>query len=394
MSKAFCPTGPGGGVDPSCAPPGAAGRQEANLGKANDAINQIKTSGATPERVRDLAKSLSKLTVPQLRGLKEQHGLNATPRLKADLVKALSEHLSSKPLGKLPGAPVEGKTIAERLANYKECDHAISVLAARHEEHEKLNNDLETANAERRAVYTRGGAAAEYDKALAKQRELSSKVIAHTEETRSLARQLLQVEGAQKFNLVNGKNQPTPLKAAKEANDFLGRLVKLNPPEERLRTTEIKLAGRSRTAYQHAPESLAIIGRIPTVRVGSTRDPGAIAHELAHAVELSAPKVYDAAKEFSEHRFGAEPFRPLRDVFPGLGYGYNETGRKDDFEKLFGSSAWYVGKQYAPYQATEVVSMGAEALWKDPAKMAAVDPEYFKFIVGTLSGSIRGRSSS
>ena len=41
------------------------------------------------------------------------------------------------------------------------------------------------------------------------------------------------------------------------------------------------------------------------------------------------------------------------------------------------------------YSAREILSMGVELLYADPVGFAERDPEYFKFILGLLDGSIR-----
>lgn len=107
-------------------------------------------------------------------------------------------------------------------------------------------------------------------------------------------------------------------------------------------------------------------------------------HELGHLIEYRKPGVRAAALAFLKKRQGSEKPQKLNDVFPGHGYGDDEMGIKDQFDKAFkDSSAYYVGKIYNR-PVTEIVSMGVEQLYKNPAKFAEADPEYFKFILGVL----------
>jgi hypothetical protein len=118
---------------------------------------------------------------------------------------------------------------------------------------------------------------------------------------------------------------------------------------------------------------------------------GVIVHEVGHGMEYKMPGAQAAALEFLRYRLKGEAPVRLKDVFPGGIYRDNETGAKDDFGRYFeGSGAYYVGKVY-PDGGTEVVSMGVQALYEDPARFAAADPEYFAFTLGVLRGELRNR---
>jgi hypothetical protein len=108
-------------------------------------------------------------------------------------------------------------------------------------------------------------------------------------------------------------------------------------------------------------------------------------HEFGHAVENHVEGVQKAAQEFRDHRVGKDPTINFAQKYPGGGYAEHEKGAKDTFDLHFkGSSAYYCGKV-----DTEIVSMGLQALHGDGARFAKEDPEYAKFILGTLDGSLR-----
>lgn len=110
-------------------------------------------------------------------------------------------------------------------------------------------------------------------------------------------------------------------------------------------------------------------------------------HELGHHYEYSMPGAAAACRAFVTHRCGKQDFKKLKDLFPGNGYGDDEKGRDDNFGKAFGPNrSWYVGKVY-PDGSTEVLSMGIEKVYEDPAGFAKADPEYFRFVLGVMRGS-------
>lgn len=113
-----------------------------------------------------------------------------------------------------------------------------------------------------------------------------------------------------------------------------------------------------------------------------------IAHILEYKLQLGSTTLQKTVRAFLDHRVGDEPLRKLQQVFPGGSYDDDEVGREDDFGKAFGSAKWYVGKHYSD-GATEILSMGLEYFFNDPIKFAERDPEFAKFLMGVLDGSLR-----
>jgi hypothetical protein len=107
-------------------------------------------------------------------------------------------------------------------------------------------------------------------------------------------------------------------------------------------------------------------------------------HELGHVVEFSKPDVKRLANEFIEYRCKGESLTKLATVFGG--YREDEEGRKDEFDRAFGSGsgAYYIGKPYTD-GSTEVVSMGLQKLYEDPDGFVTKDPEYAQFLFKILS---------
>lgn len=142
--------------------------------------------------------------------------------------------------------------------------------------------------------------------------------------------------------------------------------------------------------WQSKPKERAFASRDrKLIMVKANESPGTMVHELGHHVEFAVPGAEKAAQEFLRHRVGDQPLRPLRDVAPGLRYRADEMGRDDDFARAFGpEAAWYVGKHYDS-GSTEILSMGLELLYNSPVHFAKNDPEYCKFVLGILDGSLR-----
>jgi|GEM_PF-2140210 len=113
-----------------------------------------------------------------------------------------------------------------------------------------------------------------------------------------------------------------------------------------------------------------------TAKIGASRSGAAVAHELGHFVEHKGG-FYNAAKNWRDGRAPGETARRIP------GYGNNEVGVRDKF------SDPYVGKVYE-VGVTEVISMGIEYMWSNPAKFAKNDPDHFDFIVDVLRGKNRG----
>lgn len=97
-------------------------------------------------------------------------------------------------------------------------------------------------------------------------------------------------------------------------------------------------------------------------------------HELGHWLEDRDPGIHKAAVDFLERRTAGETARPLRELTGVSSYKDYEVAKKDKFRHP------YAGKIYADGHATEIVSVGLEEMWRNPAMFAQRDPEYFDFI--------------
>lgn len=97
-----------------------------------------------------------------------------------------------------------------------------------------------------------------------------------------------------------------------------------------------------------------------------------IMHELAHSLERNN-YVMKQAVEFLERRAGDKPivslgYKDRREVFQDGGFFSNYVGKV------------YKGDVYKGRRATEVISMGLEAMYRNPKLFYAQDKEHFELI--------------
>jgi hypothetical protein len=123
-----------------------------------------------------------------------------------------------------------------------------------------------------------------------------------------------------------------------------------------------------------------------------------VLHELGHAVEGGRHQTGEVCREFLAYRVRDEAPRPMNEVARAHNQTPNfkghERGRRDRFDLYFDPvSAYYVGKVYEDEHGrvtgTEILSMGLRALYEDPLRFAALDPEYCRFVIGAMGGRIK-----
>ena len=144
------------------------------------------------------------------------------------------------------------------------------------------------------------------------------------------------------------------------------------------------LGGQPRATYTPEKESPfgrrggqpVYYGRV--VKVARVEEERTFVHELGHYFEQFQPETAKKAIAWRGRRTKGE-----KNEWLGPGYETNEVTKKDRFRNK------YIGKDYGP-DNSEVISMGVEALFVEPADFAREDPDHFKFIYDLL----RGRDTS
>ena len=144
------------------------------------------------------------------------------------------------------------------------------------------------------------------------------------------------------------------------------------------------------------------------VEISNSREDGIMVHELSHLLEADR-HTFSRAVAFLSRRTAGDAIEVINDR--------GDLGRRDKFRNPQGLAQPYPGRVYeatrqtdgegwhretlvgSPGQptargegdrgdvdvrATEVLSMGVEWMWLDPAGFAATDPEYFDFVWDTV----------
>jgi hypothetical protein len=147
-----------------------------------------------------------------------------------------------------------------------------------------------------------------------------------------------------------------------------------------------KIAGRFRTVTTERSRAFFSSGSYrglqdPAVNLHPTAvNPGAVAHEISHGIEVNDPEVYRACAAFRDRRTAGNPLVKMSELDPQNGYSFSdhEMARDDKFRDK------YIGKVYDGQNCTEVLTMGVTYLVENPAGFARDDPEHFKLTVALL----------
>lgn len=176
------------------------------------------------------------------------------------------------------------------------------------------------------------------------------------------------------INVSFASNVPTELRTrVNEAVRWLSSAVRRDDP------IDVNIQVISELARAHYISQTRSIVLSPTTTIRT------IVHELAHALELQLNLDREAIKLLIYRSQGIFP-TALTDL---SGANYEE----DEFAV---ADSWfhpYVGKSYraanGDFAATEIISMGIEALYADGISFINRDPIHARFILGILKGSIR-----
>ena len=111
-----------------------------------------------------------------------------------------------------------------------------------------------------------------------------------------------------------------------------------------------------------------------------------VVHEMGHVIEGRDPLILRQSVAFLGRRTKGYKQEKLSDLNPGAGYRESEVTVKDKFADD------YIGKQYSyttmggkrVTYATEVLSMGIQDFFQNPARLAAKDPDMFDYIFAVL----------
>ena len=409
------------------------------VGAVYDEIKKIQAAGAiTPDQFDGLMTTLMKMTVKDLTELKKQLGLKASGDKRAYAHKIATRAFGGvnqgepepkpkpkpKPAVSVPRSRdpfLPGRPISERIAAYEYGAKIVGHLAAFRDERVRLQEEYREARRSQAAAYENytnvlseiamasvsGKMSPEQKKNNKTKKEAARKALSaatdHLEivgakqtgidqRPREAVQKLLKAEKPADFQVVPSHDLPSQqAERMEEALSWLKPILESNDvtpwvSHEYLGDPREDLMGNSLRA--HYTPTHGDMNRRPVVSTNAISDQATHVHEYGHYVEDTFPGVSERAKEFLKYRVGDEAVVKFNEVITGRRYRDDERGRKDNFDKHFRDAGYYVGKEYSSGD-TEIVSMGLEALYKDPSGFAKNDPEYCTFIVGILTGHLR-----
>ena len=91
---------------------------------------------------------------------------------------------------------------------------------------------------------------------------------------------------------------------------------------------------------------------------------------------------------FAEYRTHGENNASLSHLTGVRSYRSTEIAKKDRFFSPYCGKIYSNEKEYKTASASEIMSMGVERLFREPAKFAKEDREYFDFVVANLRGEL------
>lgn len=411
---------------------GKAYREEksARLDKALDHIKKLREKKRiTPKDVKELTDHLSKLTVSQVQAIKKGMNVKASGK-KKELVEKVAKgvkeqllkdrpKLEKQPPPKQPEAPKVEKDPIGKLPKDATTDQRLKAF----QEHMDANHPRNlTPTDEKRLEEVKeklfGGKRLRGREKMQKEynelvnRKYNNQINADSERTRQAAREALVRAfkvgepadvrfGAGvapgRDGVPHEPSTPSEKAALDTAHSFVRSLTAQNGQDDPIVVQYYRETGNDR-AHQTGGWY---------INVGNAAEnPSTIVHELGHIIEEQKPGVQDAAKEFLAKRISKDE-KPQE-----ISYLKKEYGFEDKFKDAFGSSARYVGKVYLKDRETninyvtpssipkvcgptEVISMGIQKLYDNPYHFARTDPEYMKFVLGTLRDrTYRGRNDT
>jgi hypothetical protein len=352
--------------------------------------------------LRGYVNVLMNMSVSDIHEVKKQLGLSASGNklelAKKVAAKAMRESQlrfrTAPPLPK-PPAPSQDKIdrkapMADRLKAYASGDAKVKALAGAGGEQQHIMSERNRLEAEVQALYSKRASLKSKKLGKRDSEALNRLYLAQAEAFNLSARPDADIE-QQRANLKKtlAVLNPAPIEyrmsvsiaksnvGVKKAQQFLFGLV-AGPLAHDVLVRDYNGHRGQYTASDRAIDMNAHMGE----------QVGLVVHEWGHHIEYNVPGAKKAAGEFLRYRLKGEKPQKLKDVLPQRKYKNDEIAAKDEFDKAFGpESGWYVGKIYSG-GATEIISMGLERLYEDGAAFARKDPEYCKFILGVLDGSL------
>lgn len=178
-----------------------------------------------------------------------------------------------------------------------------------------------------------------------------------------------------------GMIEPTKahLKNERDAMEFVGKITSKDKFDMAFKPI-IRADGT-----QYNPVTVSILPKgerahatFDAIHIPIGKESATISHELGHLLEISDRDIYESAVSMRMKYATAKETKKLADITGDVYYSENEVAYVGNYPSA------YMGKVYEQ-EATEMVSMGIELLYRDPAGFARDYPEFFNWILGVLA---------
>ncbi len=292
---------------------------------------------------------------------------------------------STRPGRDLPTELVlPGKPIGQRLAAYTDGDKHIDDIISLGSSGRKARKDyreatfridnlpesIRNAKDEVEVKRLRGV----YERSIEERGKARDELERHNADVRAKLPEIIGVPNPHRWEHVGtGTAEPTIAANIKASDDFINPLFSRGLED----STKIRWTAKKKPDYRDNYDDKQI-------NSGVESRPAIAIHERGHVIEHKLPSIGNRSLEFLKYRVRDEQAKPM-----GSNYAEHEIGYDDDFRKFFGDAGRYAGKKYTDQNASEILSMGLQALYEDPVGFAQKDPEYAKYVIGVLRGPLR-----
>lgn len=177
------------------------------------------------------------------------------------------------------------------------------------------------------------------------------------------ARKLIEVDNPTPINFSVNSKTPQSHKAGVQA---LSRMISIPDLKDPVSIVDTPPERKGRSCYKTKTNKVFM----------GNKDPAVVVHEMSHWLEEKIPGIREEVQAFYEKRTQGEKSVKMSEVTGNKNYRDNEVTKVDKWINP------YMGKEYK--NASEILSMGMEMMYRNPLYLAKNDPEMFDFIYSVV----------
>ena len=177
------------------------------------------------------------------------------------------------------------------------------------------------------------------------------------------SRKLIEVSSPTEIN--SSIKSKTP-KAHKKGVEAFSRMVSIPNLKDPIEVVDTPAEKKGRSCYKTKKNQ---------VQMGNN-DPAVVVHEMSHWLEEKVPGIREEVQAFYEKRTQGEKPVKMSEATGNKAYRDTEVTKVDKWLNP------YMGKEYK--NASEILSMGMEMMYRNPVYLAKNDPEMFDFIYSVV----------